>query len=351
MKPTPQFKIHTAFSGRFKISVVKKDGSERFPLGKGWHKNLILNSGLDHFFTQSGLGYVTAACRIGTGTTPANVADTALVNQVKTSTTYNAGSGANGVTYNSGTGAAVFKRTFDFTTESGSVGYNEIGIAPLITGNLFSRIVLGSTATVAAGESLRVVYELTATVSQIVTSTPTSNTSGTFDANGDIKFVGALSNIFGNINANGTVITSGLDATYAGSVLNGNITVYSAAGNTGQLFAILTTTSAFPSVGSDPTGTVLTTTPAGKNLALGSTTDVTETAYSAGSFIKDSFWTFTAANPGGTVTNVRSVGLSPYTGFAAASGRVRLAVIFDADQTKGGDYKLTFGFRWTAGRS
>jgi hypothetical protein len=72
------------------------------------------------------------------------------------------------------TGAVtVLTRTFDFSVETGPNSCNEVGFASTSTvgSNLFSRIKLPSTASLTAGQQLRVKYSVSVTVSPITPQT------------------------------------------------------------------------------------------------------------------------------------------------------------------------------------
>lgn len=94
------------------------------------------------------------------------VNQTGLDTESKRSNTYLTGSSNCNTTV---VGSVVtMKRTYDFSAESGSVNYAEVGFSWTATagGNLFSRILLsGGAVTVLSGQQLRLVYELALTCS------------------------------------------------------------------------------------------------------------------------------------------------------------------------------------------
>ena len=74
----------------------------------------------------------------------------------------------NGTTHTSGTGTWVLRRSYDFSIQSASQIYREVGFFDSPTaGILFSRVRLDGDVTVFAGQQLRVVYEITVTVSPV----------------------------------------------------------------------------------------------------------------------------------------------------------------------------------------
>lgn len=177
-------------SGRYKLSVVNRDGSiaEERP----WQKNLILDVGLNRIAVTSWVGCFATACA-GTGGTPTSddsgavtasqtgttvtlsgtlaavsagklikwdsgeealvvsgsdttwevdrsqsvssdeftvyrVDQTKLATWVKNTGTFLSGSANNGTVITPGTGTVALKRTFDFSIEVGSVNYSEVGV-------------------------------------------------------------------------------------------------------------------------------------------------------------------------------------------------------------------------------
>lgn len=79
--------------------------------------------------------------------------------------TYTDGRGASASWGVAATGVLTLRRTYDFSAETGSVNYTEIGISPVATvaSNLFARILLAGTVAVTSGQQLRITYELAIT--------------------------------------------------------------------------------------------------------------------------------------------------------------------------------------------
>lgn len=159
--------LNVGVAGKYKFEAFKQDangieieGSRR--VAADWFDNLITNAGMDGLGTT----YVTSlilACRVGTGSTPAAVTDTALVSQLAATTTIN--------TVASGAASTApyygwLRRTFRFAAGIAAGNVSEVGIATTTTGGiLFSRalIVDGGgtpiTLTILSDELLDVVYE------------------------------------------------------------------------------------------------------------------------------------------------------------------------------------------------
>lgn len=72
------------------------------------------------------------------------------------------------------------RRTFDFTSEVGTVNYGEVALGWSNTGatNIFSRILLASVVPVASGQQLRVTYELQITVTPLAPYTKSAVVNG-----------------------------------------------------------------------------------------------------------------------------------------------------------------------------
>lgn len=341
--------INSQLEGKFKLAIVQADGSLRHPIGEGWHKNLILNSGVDLFFSLGAYAcpQIMDFCRAGTGSTAALATDTALQAQVRFSSTYNAGAGNNSTTFNLGTGAAIFQRVYEFATEVGTVVYRELGISNTSAGNLFSRIAPLSAITVNAGENLRVTYALTLTVPQLITATTVAlAASGTFNPAGQIKFVGEFINMFPRINASGNPEAIGfLTDTTRVTQYNGSLeAVLVPFSSTGTMVCSLRTASAFPAVNVSLS--------ASTRLAFIDTTaaGAVNTPYVPGTFTKTGTYSFAASNPGSTITTIRSILVARFSNAVDLTATQGIMLLLDSNQTKNADFRLTLTFRWTVTR-
>lgn len=138
------------------ITLTTRDESENIT-GQITFPNLILDSGLDHLGGNT--ASIWAVCKIGTGSTAVNVAQTALATPAATTTTTAPG----GDTFHAMTATsprynrAVFRRRFAAGSLNGT--YTEIGFGPA-SGSLFNRALISPTKTVLATETLDVEYEL-----------------------------------------------------------------------------------------------------------------------------------------------------------------------------------------------
>jgi hypothetical protein len=342
--------LKTHLEGKFKIAVVKPNGKISYPLGDDYVPNLVLNSGKDLFFTLSSgntgpLATLMNFCRAGTGTNSVVATDTDLQTQVKSSNTYV--NGFNGVTDNLITGSRTFKRTYEFTPESGLVNYTEVGVSNAASGNLFSRVLLPAPVAVNTLENLRITYELTVTVPQIITpSTITAENEG-FNMAGQMKIVGAFNNIFPTILANGTITSSSFESgTAKSNILNGWGGTHSLGGPTRTMGMILRTSVAFPAVNANiaSTGTIL--------AAVSDAANVINTAYQPGSFEKTTAWVFTPANPGAIISTIGTITLTPNNNFSfpslsESSSNNGLQINLDNNQTKLNTHRLTIGLMWS----
>jgi hypothetical protein len=326
----PNFELKGSVKGEYQIQVVKADGRVTYPLGKEFIPNLILNSGIDAFFAsnrdQGWYGALTTFCRAGSGTTAEAEAQTTLIAQLKSTNSYFGGSGANGTATDTVNGKVTHKRTYEFSTETGAVSYSEIGVGPTASGaDLFSRVVLRQdelpiTLNLVEGDNLRVVYQLTISIPQIVNATTVSLTTTGWSAAGQLKLTGTFDSIFGTVAANGT---------YSGGL--GLSLMSSRRASSNARASYLATNDAFPAVNA--------------NLALASIAQIsseTLASYTNGSFTRDITVTFTPADPATSVANVRSVCLR-----GSGNPGATLQLLLSANQPKSNEYRLSFTFRFT----
>ena len=105
-------------------------------------------------------------------------AQVGLQTETKRSATYLTGTGNCGTTISGYT--VQGRRTYDFTTESGSITYTEVGVGWAASGptTVFSRILLTTPVSLVSGQKLRLVYQLEITVS------PATPNSKSFPVNG-----------------------------------------------------------------------------------------------------------------------------------------------------------------------
>ena len=169
--------VGVSVSGRYKIIVLSKGIIVQ---ERPWARNLILDQGKNYWAGGVGsFAYLVRACAVGTGTTPVTASDTGLQSEAKRTTTYYTQSGGCGY---SDTGATrKLWRTFDFSIESAGANYSELGwsYSNSAGANLFSRaLISGGTVSLTAGQSLRVVYELSITVAPDSTTTENLSISG-----------------------------------------------------------------------------------------------------------------------------------------------------------------------------
>ena len=169
--------IGVSVSGRYKIFVLSKGIIVQ---ERPWARNLILDQGKNYWAGGTGsFAYLVRACAVGTGTATPAASDTGLQSEAKRTTTYYTVSGGCGY---SDTGATrKLWRTFDFATESAGANYSELGwsYSASAGAGLFSRaLISGGTISLTAGQSLRVVYELSITVAPASTTTENLSISG-----------------------------------------------------------------------------------------------------------------------------------------------------------------------------
>lgn len=344
MKLTAEIK--NGVKGRYLVSVVDKDGNERFPLGTKLRDNLILDGGLNKLLQTntnlvagsairaSHLWRMMAQCQVGTGSTPAAVTDTNLQAFVKNNSSVGAATGANGTTYDTLTGTATHKITFEFSPEVGTINYREVGFRGG-AGNglvdlLWSRVVFPSNVTVNNGEQIRIVYELTQVMNLLVNSKPVSLSSGTFNGEGDVKVVGTFAKALGFVAANGSLDcfagisgVGGANVNYVGPLF----TAFN-----GQVQFRLLTNNAFPSNNTAFSGTLVTG---------GSQVNTSKTWSTLGSsdFFRSVTFTISPTIPPST-SNVRAIMVGCHSDSVTIDSGIMW--LFDSDQSKQIDYRLDF---------
>ena len=172
-------KIGCGVSGMYKIQVLEKG---RVVEDRPWAKNMILNQGLDYALSTRtmSIAYLFRYHCVGTGTTSVSATDTGLYNEIKRTSSLVAGVGNIGRTISGN--VATFRYTWDHSVEgAGGANYSEHGLSPSATAgnNLFARsLISGGTVSVAEGQQLRVIYDISVAV------TPSIQTSATVGGTG-----------------------------------------------------------------------------------------------------------------------------------------------------------------------
>ena len=345
--------IGGSVSGKYTLSVIR-NGEEIFPFGKEPLQNLVLNSGLDNILIFSGNSAINQSpsplvgpfsqlmsyCRAGSSTTPAEVSQTGLISQLKSTSTYLSGSSYNGTTYDTILGTATHKRTYDFAAEVGPAAYNEIGIGPSASGtDMFSRMVLPSTVNCIAGDNLRVTYQMTVSIPMVVTPKAIAMSVSGWDATGSMKIIGTFQNIFGSIASTG-----------ANNFGGGFITLMNGRSQNVPSYGVITyrdcnlcTNSSFPSVNADSPFTLVTS---GANVST-----VSESAYTNGNFYRDSVYTLTASTPPATQSsNIKSIMWSCCTAYPSTY-RAGIQLLLNNLQSKDNTKALSFTLRTTWSRA
>ena len=175
-KPSLDLKLDVQMKGRYKLQILREDGSCRFE--SDWFDNLITNQGLDQIgFNASpmnapfGAGYLNSVCSLGTSTTTPQYTDTQLGAYGCASSPQNSGVWGATTAYNAGTTpywSAIWTYTFSTGVATGT--WSEIGVGNWYHSadtqpELFSHALIVSggsptTITVLSSESLIVTYEL-----------------------------------------------------------------------------------------------------------------------------------------------------------------------------------------------
>jgi hypothetical protein len=270
-----------------------------------------------------------------------STSQTGLVNEQKRTNTYLTGSGNCGTTQASN--QFQNRRTYDFTAETGTVNYTEIGFGWAVSGanTTFSRILLPSPIPVLSGQQLRVVYELRVSVgpttpqpvSAIINGWPISPATDT-DGDECVQMYGLAGlNTSGAMLANDTASWCNEPSfltdliSFSGATLNSFLSDSS---------------TAISGSGSAPnrTGTV------NAQRAL------TKAAYVTNSFYVDKSVTYLVGEANSTLWRSMGYGLSqgnisanPYQ-----ANRTAFVLVFDQAQTKPNTHTLTLTFRTTWSR-
>lgn len=281
---------------------------------------------------------VTPSQTVGSGDyTIWKTAQVGLQTETKRTNTYLIGTG-NCETTQSGT-TIQMRRTYDHTTESGPITYNEVGVGWSTTGSntVFSRILLNTPIALVSGQKLRMVYQLNVTLSP---STPVLKNlsvggwpvapSTTTDGQECIQNL----NISG-VNGNGVSSTffnvDVLDPAAPNSVVSG------------RMMCVSTNSTALSAFGSAPNRATT---------AFLCSVAPTNAAYSALSFQLDVSSVFQVADA--VSSSIRSVmlgGRSFISGyFPYDTLRQSFVFLFDEVQAKTNTQTLTFTVRFTWGR-
>lgn len=172
-------KIGCGVKGMYKIQVLENG---RVVEDRPWAKNMILNQGLDYALSGS-FNQVPMLFRyhcVGTGTNAVSATDTGLQSESKRTSTLLTGSGNVGRTTTAD--IATFRYTWDHSVEGvGGANYTEHGISPYSSAgnNLFARsLISGGTVSVAEGQQLRVIYDVSVTVTPSVQTATTVGGTG-----------------------------------------------------------------------------------------------------------------------------------------------------------------------------
>ena len=172
-------KIGCGVKGVYKMQVLENG---KVVEDRPWAENMILNQGLDYALSGS-CDTVAKLFRyhcVGTSNIAVAATQTGLGNEVKRTGTLIKGVGNVGRTTTGNT--ATFRYTWDHSPEGiGGANYSEHGISPSETpgNNLFARsLISGGTISVAEGQQLRVIYDVSVTV------TPSTQTAATVGGTG-----------------------------------------------------------------------------------------------------------------------------------------------------------------------
>jgi len=267
---------------------------------------------------------------------------TGLQQEVKRTTTYVAG--ANGSTRNDN--IFTHQRTWDFSAETASVTYNEVGTSWSATGNnnTFARVLLDSPISITSGQKMRLYYQILSSynpktpvsLSAIVSGWPVSpsvNTSGS-------QCIQAISGAFGLggivyhvslVNANGTTIGTGILEAYS------NIS-HAYISNSSAALTLFGSASADRSAG-------------GSGVGYGSAV-LTKFGWVPGSNVIYKTATLTESSLGSSTVRSMGFGYPPASyETPVAPGGCTFTVLLDQNQTKTNTETFTVVYKWTWSRT
>jgi hypothetical protein len=235
--------------GKWFVEVRRTDGTIRYPFGDKWIDNLFINRYANGQMNGSSVGngngsgwsYIGAqqawscvdlfygaksSIAVGSGTTAAQVTDTALATPVRfDSTPYPT---MNIISWNQTSGNIVYTIKEEFPAETGSVSYNEAGIR--ITGGvlgeamnglttagsngLLNRVVFPGSISLSAGESLIITVAVTLkTLASSAGKTITIASQNGVNISGVLKLIGTQAAMAG-----GTVTAAGVQSRNVDSI-------------------------------------------------------------------------------------------------------------------------------------
>ena len=247
-----------------------------------------------------------------------------MATETKRSNTYLTGAGNTETTFNWTTGVISNRRTYDFSIETGSVTYTEVGTAKLSSGApLFSRILLAAPLNLVSGDQLRLTYELN------IALTPYTVTSTTITITGWGALTGSVQNEhFGLRYVNSAGGTSG--STYA---MNEPQVV-----GRGFISDSTTALSTNPSTGTNP--------PTNRNGTSWATKAGSNAFTGAGTLTMKVTKTAVFGTSEGNITGVRSICLA---GNSSSTNYIVHAFLLDSGQNKLNTHTLTLNWEitWT----
>lgn len=287
---------------------------------------------------------VSASQTVASGPfTKYNTNQTGLINELKRTNTYLTGSPNCMTTLTSSQVQA--RRTYDFTAESGTVNYTEVGFSWTNTGasTTFSRILLPAPVQVLSGQQLRVVYELRISYGPTTPQAKEAIVNGwplapatTTDGDECVQMPGLSA-----VSTTGatTIVDSGRYGNEPGLLGDSSQSV--------SLYGFISdSATAINSAGSAPNRE-------GSGREVGSFfKSMTKAAYVTNSFYVDKSCTFAVGEA--NRTDFRSMGYgmaSPNTTFPMDANRTAFVFVFDEGQTKPNTHTLTLTWRTTWSRT
>lgn len=367
--------IDTRPQGSWRVEVRRSDGTIRYPLGDLWFSNVFLNrwansqlgggqsnswyngvtpvgaSSTSTAYTWMDLFYNRSTIGVGSGSASALVTDSGLQTEIRSdSILYPSG---NSASWESDSGNLNWTIKREFPTEVGTVTYNEAGLklygvtatnTTWINGlntngatGYINRVVFPSPVTINSGEKL--IITLSVTIPSLASSagkTITIAAQNGVNISGVIKLIASSNAILGGSVTGAGVVTKTDDNSGYGA-RNPLLPPISNTVNPPQR-AVLSTLTAFDTLGVDPAWVVTQVIPA-------------YSAYTSNTRTRDIGFTWASGTPAAN-TAFRSIlfrmsGAATLAGSVGPNNRGGYQLLLDNEMTKVSTATLSLGLRFT----
>ena len=296
--------FQSRLEGEYRI-VINRNGEEQ---DTGWFKNVILNQGLDRLGQQAA---VVSHAHVGTGTTTPSITQTGLTTFLA-AVTHNPSYASSTVNEGAPNYSALLTYTYPFAQGAVVGNVTEVGVGWATTGNnLFSRALIldGSgnptTLSITAIDQLTVYY-------RIRIFPPLTDTTGTLTIGGTpYNYTLRVANV-ANFANNLFLLGSNFPYPY-------NSYIYGAGSNLGAITGM-------------PSGT-----------ASSSNTNVSQAAYTTGTYYRDATWTWSVST-GNAVGGIQAIRFGYIQSYEAIQFQMRFDNPIPKDNTK--TFSISMRISW-----